>query len=662
MRMKDNRLDPIEKEELKKKAEFGMMGAKEEEAKSKAEAILKKLKNQVLRRGYHENLGQKELRNFEDWLLENDVDYQVKIKLTEWLRDEIDNQGDWPQKKASQKKANPDDDYYEGYEPDDLEEFNQAEGDDYADDWFDDEDTLFGTIKDIQPEGGSLVMFLIEDENGATMMVPAEARMAINAIEDAFGSVQDAIGETIYFRLTDYGTMAGFDTGKNLSDYYPAGEERSEGQEKLFSRDNMTKEANSLLMVIQNLRNMPTSKLLENLDQIKAQLERKITKTAQNLRFEPGEIDEMGQGGMWRIYVWNVIWNAVQQAERELIGKLSLTHDEENRSIVIQVFNDLVENLKSAVEAKEIESSDDSMNKEAQEFPQRSRGTSDEYFTLSITLNYDGSIQAENNANMKHREWADEELGDDFHNLVAWIKNELTEGRYQLVASAEGMTKEAQDKELMDFVFSAEDISKTAQTKKQAQTRIPISSLQIPHTVVKALHRKGITFTDQIDANLEVIRETLTEAQMAQLSRGLEGAVSPGREVSLDEDVSADAETNKINETELENEGESIPDGDLGEESLEEDLLEVAASTKKVATQGAYIGSRRPKTKKELKEAIQTNPDDVSLEATSMFGNEYSGSISNAPDGKYYVVGPDPQVSRKWYAQIVISGGSITVK
>jgi len=567
--------------------------------------------------------------------------------------------------KAMQKQSQLD-------EPDMRDEYPQN------DEGPEDEDTWYhGIIRSVNPQG-SITLMGIEEADGIVRQIPMETRMGMQALESLFGSVDDAIDKDIVYLETDYGSIAAIDSPYNedpLENVDPYWEEQR-GEENLKfdlegAKDSITKEAqtvdsiNALLMAISNIQNMPVPELVEKLDFIKSQLTEKIvtlSKQAQNLSFEPGEIDEMGQGGMWRIYVWNVIWNAVQQAERELIGKLSLTHDEENRSIVIQVFNDLVENLKSAVEAKEIESSDDSMNKEAQEFPQRSRGTSDEYFTLSITLNYDGSIQAENNANMKHREWADEELGDDFHNLVAWIKNELTEGRYQLVASAEGMTKEAQDKELMDFVFSAEDISKTAQTKKQAQTRIPISSLQIPHTVVKALHRKGITFTDQIDANLEVIRETLTEAQMAQLSRGLEGAVSPGREVSLDEDVSADAETNKINETELENEGESIPDGDLGEESLEEDLLEVAASTKKVATQGAYIGSRRPKTKKELKEAIQTNPDDVSLEATSMFGNEYSGSISNAPDGKYYVVGPDPQVSRKWYAQIIVSGGKVTVK
>ena len=79
-------------------------------------------------------------------------------------------------------------------------------------------------------------------------------------------------------------------------------------------------------------------------------------------------------------------------------------------------------------------------------------------------------------------------------------------------------------------------------------------------------------------------------------------------------------------------------------------------------TQGIYVDGNRPKTKKELKDAIAANVLEVSLEATSMFGNEYDGCLNEAPSGNYYVVGPDPYRSRKWYAHIAISGTKIVVK
>ncbi len=76
-------------------------------------------------------------------------------------------------------------------------------------------------------------------------------------------------------------------------------------------------------------------------------------------------------------------------------------------------------------------------------------------------------------------------------------------------------------------------------------------------------------------------------------------------------------------------------------------------------TQGVF--PRFP-TKKAMKEAIASDPSSVSLEATSVFGNEYGGLVSEAPDGTYTVVGPDPYTNRKWYANIVVSGERITVR
>lgn len=78
--------------------------------------------------------------------------------------------------------------------------------------------------------------------------------------------------------------------------------------------------------------------------------------------------------------------------------------------------------------------------------------------------------------------------------------------------------------------------------------------------------------------------------------------------------------------------------------------------------QGVYIGASRPKSKKAIKEAVAANPASVSLEATSMFGNEYSGPVSTAPDGDYYFVGPDPYTKRNFYGRIGVINGRITVK
>lgn len=75
--------------------------------------------------------------------------------------------------------------------------------------------------------------------------------------------------------------------------------------------------------------------------------------------------------------------------------------------------------------------------------------------------------------------------------------------------------------------------------------------------------------------------------------------------------------------------------------------------------QGIYISNARAKTKSALKKA---DPSTLELEATSMFGNEYGGPVVDAPDGTYYVVGPDPYTSRKWYAQVIVRAGKVVVK
>lgn len=79
--------------------------------------------------------------------------------------------------------------------------------------------------------------------------------------------------------------------------------------------------------------------------------------------------------------------------------------------------------------------------------------------------------------------------------------------------------------------------------------------------------------------------------------------------------------------------------------------------------QGIYVDRRRPKSKKEIKDAIAVNPERVQIEATSIFGNEYDGLVSDAPAGRYDFVGPDPYTSRKFYGSIVrTADGRISVR
>lgn len=77
--------------------------------------------------------------------------------------------------------------------------------------------------------------------------------------------------------------------------------------------------------------------------------------------------------------------------------------------------------------------------------------------------------------------------------------------------------------------------------------------------------------------------------------------------------------------------------------------------------QGIFIHGSRPKTKKAFKEQVESinnggDPWSVVIEATSMFGNEFDGSLAKAKVeekfGTFYIVGPDPYKERKWYATL----------
>jgi hypothetical protein len=77
--------------------------------------------------------------------------------------------------------------------------------------------------------------------------------------------------------------------------------------------------------------------------------------------------------------------------------------------------------------------------------------------------------------------------------------------------------------------------------------------------------------------------------------------------------------------------------------------------------QGVFVNYERPKSKKAVKEAV-ANGDLVGLEATSVFGNEYDGLVTEAPDGTYYFVGPDPYTKRNFYGTFTVTDGKVVVK
>lgn len=81
-------------------------------------------------------------------------------------------------------------------------------------------------------------------------------------------------------------------------------------------------------------------------------------------------------------------------------------------------------------------------------------------------------------------------------------------------------------------------------------------------------------------------------------------------------------------------------------------------------TQGLFINGKRPNSKKDVREfvaaAYATSSGDTGvfldhlrIEATSVFGNEFDGPLSELPTGQTITfVGPDPYTKRKFYGQI----------
>lgn len=78
-------------------------------------------------------------------------------------------------------------------------------------------------------------------------------------------------------------------------------------------------------------------------------------------------------------------------------------------------------------------------------------------------------------------------------------------------------------------------------------------------------------------------------------------------------------------------------------------------------TQGIFVNGRRPKSKTEIRQILSVSPADVKIEATSVFGNEYSGPATEMPENTtIYFVGPDPYTSRKFYGQLKRKGDKVT--
>jgi hypothetical protein len=80
-------------------------------------------------------------------------------------------------------------------------------------------------------------------------------------------------------------------------------------------------------------------------------------------------------------------------------------------------------------------------------------------------------------------------------------------------------------------------------------------------------------------------------------------------------------------------------------------------------TQGIFVSGRRPKSKAELKKTALERSNTISIEATSMFGNEFSGPAMDLAEGQKIVfVGPDPYTKRSFYGTIEKKGGRLIVK
>jgi hypothetical protein len=74
---------------------------------------------------------------------------------------------------------------------------------------------------------------------------------------------------------------------------------------------------------------------------------------------------------------------------------------------------------------------------------------------------------------------------------------------------------------------------------------------------------------------------------------------------------------------------------------------------------GIIAGRGWAPSKKAVKAAVADGT--ARIVSTSLFGG-YSGPVTDAPDGTYTFVGPDPYTSRKFYGTITVRDGKAAVK
>jgi hypothetical protein len=67
---------------------------------------------------------------------------------------------------------------------------------------------------------------------------------------------------------------------------------------------------------------------------------------------------------------------------------------------------------------------------------------------------------------------------------------------------------------------------------------------------------------------------------------------------------------------------------------------------------GIFIEGRRPKTKKQVHEAIAAGAR-IEVELTRLGCEETLDASQLVADRVYYIVGPDPYTKRSWYGQLV---------
>lgn len=77
--------------------------------------------------------------------------------------------------------------------------------------------------------------------------------------------------------------------------------------------------------------------------------------------------------------------------------------------------------------------------------------------------------------------------------------------------------------------------------------------------------------------------------------------------------------------------------------------------------QGVYVNSRRPASKRAVRDALTADPSTVRWEATSLHLGEYGGPADQAEPGTVvYFVGPDPYTSRRFYGTATLRPGTRT--